>query len=64
MAQAQVMTAAPAQSPALAVARLSNLGELGVPIAVLMIVIALIIQILVVLFYFLLLLMQIMQEID
>jgi flagellar biosynthesis protein FlhA len=42
MAQAQVMTAAPAQSPALAVARLSNLGELGVPIAVLMIVIALI----------------------
>jgi len=42
MAQAQVMTAAPAQSPALAAARLSNLGELGVPIAVLMIVIALI----------------------
>jgi flagellar biosynthesis protein FlhA len=42
MAQAQAMTATPAQSPSLAVARLSNLGELGVPIAVLMIVIALI----------------------
>ncbi len=36
------MTATPAQSPALVAARLSNLGELGVPIAVLMIVIALI----------------------
>ena len=36
------MTATPAQSPALAATRLSNLGELGVPIAVLMIVIALI----------------------
>src|SRR5277367_6196338 len=42
MAQAQVMTAAPAQTPALGVARLSNLSELGVPIAVLMIVVALI----------------------
>jgi len=42
MAQAQAMTATSAQSPSLAVARLSNLGELGVPIAVLMIVIALI----------------------
>jgi flagellar biosynthesis protein FlhA len=42
MAQEQAMTATPAQSPALAAARLSNLGELGVPIAVLMIVIALI----------------------
>jgi len=36
------MTATPAQSPALVATRLSNLGELGVPIAVLMIVIALI----------------------
>jgi flagellar biosynthesis protein FlhA len=42
MAQAQAMTATPAQTPALVAARLSNLGELGVPIAVLMIVIALI----------------------
>src|ERR1700693_1519728 len=42
MAQAQAITATPAQSPALAATRLSNLGELGVPIAVLMIVIALI----------------------
>src|SRR6202051_3161657 len=42
MAQAQAMTATPAQSSALAATRLSNLGELGVPIAVLMIVIALI----------------------
>ncbi|HWY49380.1 MAG TPA: flagellar biosynthesis protein FlhA, partial [Bryobacteraceae bacterium] len=42
MAEAQAMTATPAQSPALVAARLSNLGELGVPIAVLMIVIALI----------------------
>ena len=36
------MTVTPAQSPALTATRLSNLGELGVPIAVLMIVIALI----------------------
>src|SRR5579872_1095948 len=42
MAQAQAMTATSAQAPALTVARLSNLGELGVPIAVLAIVIALI----------------------
>jgi flagellar biosynthesis protein FlhA len=42
MAQAQAMTATPAQTPALNAARLSNVSELGVPIAVLMIVIALI----------------------
>jgi flagellar biosynthesis protein FlhA len=42
MAQAQVMTAPSAQTSALTATRLSNLGELGVPIAVLAIVIALI----------------------
>src|ERR1700676_4947339 len=42
MAQAQVMTAPSAQPSGLPAARLSNLGELGVPIAVLAIVIALI----------------------
>ena len=42
MAQAQAITATSAQTPAPAATRLSNLGELGVPIAVLMIVIALI----------------------
>jgi flagellar biosynthesis protein FlhA len=42
MAQAQAMTAPSAQTSALNATRLSNLGELGVPIAVLAIVIALI----------------------
>src|SRR5689334_19051536 len=42
MAQAQAMTATSAQPSALTATRLSNLGELGVPIAVLAIVIALI----------------------
>jgi flagellar biosynthesis protein FlhA len=42
MAQAQAMTAPSAQPSALNATRLSNLGELGVPIAVLAIVIALI----------------------
>src|SRR6202795_4643827 len=42
MAQAQAMTATPAQSPALAALRLSSVSELGVPIVVLLIVIALI----------------------
>jgi flagellar biosynthesis protein FlhA len=42
MAQAQAMTAPSAQTSALTATRLSNLGELGVPIAVLAIVIALI----------------------